>query len=192
MIKNLLKIFLFEKKILSIYFIYISLIFLASLIFAFAFAEKFYVVDINNNLIIRNITFGFGNVIDNLYNHNSYFETINGTKHFLTKMPGIPFFYLTILKISKNYFFFVCFKNIIIFSLYFFLSYYLSKDFKVSKTFYFLILIPIIVPYNFSVSLNYVYEDNLISIFLPLLFLSLIAKNNNRFFIIISMYLQII
>ena len=188
MIKNLLKIFLFEKKILYIYFIYISLIFFASLIFAFAFSGKFYVADINNNLIIKNITFGFGNVIDNLYNHNSYFETIDGTKYFLTKMPAIPFFYWAILKISKNYFFFVCFKNIIIFSLYFFLSYYFSKDFKVSKIFYLLLLIPVIVPYNFNVSLNYVYEDNLISIFLPLLFLSLISKNNNRVFIISTIF----
>lgn len=184
--KNLLKIFLLKKKIFYIYLIYISFIFLASLIFAFIFSKKFYVSDINNNLIIKNITFGFGNVIDNLYNHNSYFETIDGIKYFLTKLPGIPFFYWTILKISKNYFFFVSFKNILIFSLYFFLSHYFSKDFKDSRTFYFLLLIPIIVPYNFNVSLNYVYEDNLISIFLPLLFLSLISKNNNRIFIIPS------
>jgi len=102
--KNLLKFFLFKKKILYIYFFYISLIFLASLIFAFTFSGKFYVADINNNLIIKNITFGFGDIIDNLYNYNSNFETIDGTKYFLTKMPGIPFFYWTISNSSKPFF----------------------------------------------------------------------------------------
>ena len=98
-------------------------------------------------------------------------------------MPALPILYWTILKISKSYFFFICVKNIIIFTIYFFLSYYLSKNFK-KKTFYLLLLVPIIIPYNFNVSLNYVYEDNLISIFLPLLFLSLININNNKIFII--------
>jgi hypothetical protein len=42
------------------------------------------------------------------------------------------------------------------------------------------LLVPVIIPYNFNVVLNYVYEDNLIAIFLPLLFLSLISNNQYK------------
>jgi hypothetical protein len=38
-----------------------------------------------------------------------------------------------------------------------------------------------VIPYSFSVALNYVYEDNLIALLLPLLFLSLVSENKNRF-----------
>jgi hypothetical protein len=176
--------FVKKKNIYFIYFVYIIFIFFTSLIFSFFFSKKFIVADSDGDLIIKNITFGFGNLIDNLYNYNSYFEIIEGTKYFLTKMPALPILYWSILKISNNYIFFICVKNIIIFTIYFFLTYYLSKNFKKKKTFYLLLLVPIIIPYNFNVSLNYVYEDNLISIFLPLLFLSLININNNKIFII--------
>ena len=38
--------------------------------------------------------------------------------------------------------------------------------------------------YNFSVSLNYVYADSLLAIFIPLLYLSLISKSKNKILVL--------
>jgi hypothetical protein len=170
-----------RKNLLIIYLFYIGSVSLAALLFAFLFQEKFHVMDQNYNIIIENISFEFGELIKNFYYTGNYFQIKNGIKFYLNKLPAIPFVLLFILKISLKYYFVVIFKNIIIFTLYFFICYSLLKDFKNKFLFIIIIIIPIIIPYNFLVSLNYVYEDNLIAIFLPLLYLSLISKNKNKF-----------
>ena len=170
-----------RKNLLFIYLFYIVFISLSSFLFGFLFQKKFYVVDVNNNIILENISFEFGALIKNLFYSGEYFSVINNVKFHLNKLPAIPLLLLFICKISLNYFFVVIFKNIITFSLYFLFSYFLTKDFKNKILFYLILIIPIIIPYSFSVALNYVYEDNLVALFLPLLFLSLVSKNKNRF-----------
>jgi hypothetical protein len=170
-----------RKNLFIIYLFYIGLVSLAAFLFAFLFQEKFHVMDQNYNIIIENISFEFGELIKNLYYTGNYFQIINGIKFYLNKLPAIPFVLLFIFKISLKYYFVVIFKNIIIFTLYFFICYSLLKDFKNKFLFIVIIIIPIIIPYNFLVALNYVYEDNLIAVFLPLLYLSLISENKNKF-----------
>ena len=140
-------------------------------------------MDVNNNIILENITFEFGELIYNLYNSNGYYHTVNGIKYHLQKLPALPFLILFLSKISLNYFFILIFKNIIVFSIYFLFSYFLTRDFKNKVLFYIILAVPIFIPYNFSVALNYVYEDNLIAILLPLLFLSLVSNSKFRFYI---------
>tara|TARA_S200000501_G_scaffold378336_1_gene440419 strand:- start:1579 stop:2877 length:1299 start_codon:yes stop_codon:yes gene_type:complete len=171
------------KIILFIYLFYIFVIAFCSFLFAYMFSSKFEVMDIHNNIILKNITFEFGELIYNLFNSNGYHHTVNGIKYYLQKLPAVPFLILFLSKISLNYFFILIFKNIIVFSIYFLFSYLLTKDFKNKILFYFILAVPICIPYNFSVALNYVYEDNLIAIFLPILFLSLVSKNKFRFYI---------
>jgi hypothetical protein len=138
-------------------------------------------MDINHNIIIENIAFEFGELIKNLYYSGEYFSVVNNVKFQLIKLPAVPLLLLFICKISLNYFFVVIFKNIITFSLYFLFSYSLTKNFKSKILFLLILIVPIVIPYSFSVALNYVYEDNLIALFLPLLFLSLVSENKNRF-----------
>ena len=171
------------KKIFLIYLIYISLIAFCSFLFAHLFSNKHDVMDADNQIILKNIFFGFGELIDNLFNSNGYYHTVNGIKYYLQKLPAVPFLLLFVSKISLNYFFILIFKNIIVFSIYFLFSYFLIKDFKNFILFYFILAIPICIPYNFSVALHYVYEDSLLAIFLPILFLSLISKNKYRFYV---------
>ena len=172
---------MFNRKILlAIYIFYIVFISLSSFLFAFLFQKKFYVMDVNHNIILENITFEFGELIKNLFYSGEYFSVINNVKFQLMKLPAIPLLLLFICKISLNYFFVVIFKNIITFSLYFLFSYFLTKDFKNKILFFLILIVPIIIPYSFSVALNYVYEDNLIALLLPLLFLSLVSENKNR------------
>ena len=170
-----------RKNLFIIYLFYIAFVSLSAFLFAFLFQEKFHAMDQNYNIIIENLSFEFGGLIKNLFYAGNYYQIINGIKFYLIKLPAIPFLLLFIFKISLNYYFIVIFKNIIIFTLYFFFCYSLLKDFKNKILFIAIIIIPVIVPYNFLVALNYVYEDNLIAIFLPLLFLSLISENKKKF-----------
>jgi len=170
-----------RRNLLVIYIFYIAFISLSSFLLAFLFQKKFYVMDINHNIIIENITFEFGALIKNLFYSGEYFSVNDNVKFHLNKLPAIPLLLLFICKISLNYFFVVIFKNIITFSLYFLFTYFLTKDFKNKIIFYLILIIPIVIPYSFSVALNYVYEDNIIALLLPLLFLSLVSENKNRF-----------
>lgn len=170
-----------RKNLLFVYLFYITFICLSSFLFGFLFQKKFHVMDVNNNIILENISFEFGALIKNLFDSGEYYSVIDNVKFHLNKLPAIPLLLLFICKISLNYFFVVISKNFITFSLYFLFSYFLIKDFKNKILFYLILIIPIVIPYSFSVALNYVYEDNLIALFLPLLFLSLVSKNQNRF-----------
>jgi hypothetical protein len=170
-----------RKNLLTIYLFYISFVSSSAYLFAFLFQEKFHVMDQNYNIIIENLSFEFGGLIKNLFYYGNYYQIINGIKFYLIKLPAIPLLLFFLFKISLNYYFIVIFKNIIIFTLYFFFCYALLKDFKDKILFIAILIIPAIIPYNFLVTLNYVYEDNFIAIFLPLLFVSLISENQKKF-----------
>ena len=172
------------KKIIFLYFVYILIIIICSYIFAYLFSNKFDVVDSNKLIILENISYEFGELINNLYNSKGYYHTVNGIKYYLLKLPAIPLLILFLSKISLNFYFIVIAKNFIIFSIYFLMTYLLLKDFRNKYFFFITLIVPICIPYNFSVALNYVYEDNLIAVFLPLLFLSLLSKSSYRFYII--------
>ena len=76
------------------------------------------------------------------------------------------------------------FKNIIFFSIYFFILFQFIKSFNIKINFLLLLLIPILCnPYNFTVLLNFVYEDFVIAILIPSLFLSIISKNKFKYII---------
>lgn len=170
-----------RRSLFFIYIFYISFISLSAFLFGFLFQKKFYVMDVNNNIILANIAFEFGELIKNLFYSGEYLSVAHNVKFHLMKLPAVPLLLLFICKISLNYFFVVIFKNIITFSIYFLFSYFLIKDFKNKTLFFLVLIIPIVIPYSFSVALNYVYEDNLIALFLPLLFLSLVSENKKRF-----------
>jgi hypothetical protein len=174
--------FIKKKEILKIYLGYIIFIAISSIVFSFLYVYKFPdQVDNNKNIILVNIPFFFGDLINNLVNKNLYVQKIYDIDFHLARHPFLPVFLSILFKVSKNIFFIITTKNIIIFSLYFYCCYNLLLKNK-NTIFLFLItlLVPIIIPYNFNVALNYVYEDNLIAIFLPLLFLSLISNNQYK------------
>jgi len=169
------------RKLFITYLFYISFISISAFLFAFVFQEKFYIMNQNSDIIIENIPFELGELLKNLFYEGNYFKIVNGIKFYLVKLPATPLLLLFLLQISLNYFFIIIFKNIIIFTLYFFFCYFLLKDFKNKFLFFFIVIAPIFIPYNFLIALNFVYEDNLIAIFLPLLFLSLISESKKKF-----------
>ena len=170
-VKYLLNHETIRGNIYLIYLLYISIIIFCSFLFAYIFSSNFDVINKHNEIIL-----------ENMYDNKGYFHTVNDVKFYLTKLPVVPLLIWSISKISLNYFFIIILKNFIIFSIYFYFLYKLLGKFNNNYFFLLILFVPILIPYNFSVSLNYVYEDNIISIFLPLLFLSLISENHNRFY----------
>jgi hypothetical protein len=170
--------FIKKKEILKLYLIYIIFITVSSIAFSFLYFNKFPdQIDNNKDIILVNIPFFFGDLINNLVNKNLYIQKIHDVDFYLARHPFLPVFLSILFKVSKNIFFIITAKNIIIFSLYFYCCYkLLLKNKNTFFLFLIILLVPIIIPYNFIVALNYVYEDNLIAIFLPLFFLSLISN----------------
>ena len=171
------------KKInlLKIYLVYISFVVICSIIFSFLYIQRFpNQIEIHTyNVIIKNIPFFFGDLIYNLVYENRYTQEINGINFYLARHPVLPIFLATLLKISKNFFLFVIAKNIITFTIYFIFSYiFLLNNKNKILTFILILLVPVVIPYNFNVALQYVYEDSLLAIILPLLLLNLISKGS--------------
>lgn len=173
-----------KRNIYKIYFIYIIFIILSSLLFCFLFLKSYPYNLINKDfdVIIADIPFRLGSLISNLVNKNQYVQNLYGIEFYLAKQPALPILLSILFKISKNFFFIIISKNVIMFTIYFFIS-YISLLKNRNKIFFFLLvlIIPAFVPYNFFVALNFVYEDNLTAIFLPLLFILLFSQHNYKF-----------
>ena len=121
------------------------------------------------------IPFAFGNLINNLFYQNNYTLNDWGMKMHVARLPVVPYLISSLYFFFKNIYFFLIFKNIIFFSIYFFILFQFIKSFNIKINFLLLLLIPILCnPYNFTVLLNFVYEDFVIAILIPSLFLSII------------------
>jgi hypothetical protein len=173
------------KKInlLKIYLVYISFVVICSIIFSFLYIQRFpdQIESHTYNVIIKNIPFFFGDLIYNLVYENRYIQEINGINFYLARHPVLPIFLATLLKISKNFFLFVIAKNIVTFTIYFIFSYiFLLNNKNKILTFILILFVPVVIPYNFNVALQYVYEDCLLAIIVPLLLLNLISKNKYK------------
>lgn len=175
-----------KKEIFYIYFLYIGLIVFTSIIYGYLLNSKFQIYDSSYNIILKNVSFSNGELIYNLiYNSKYSVNYYNNLDFFLAKTPAIPFLIFFLTLFSKNFFYVIIFKNLIIFTIYFYFVYKILLWEKVKIYFFLLILIiPIIIPYNFSVSLNFFYEDSLIAILLPLLFLALITTYQHKYLLI--------
>ena len=174
-----------KKKILVCYLIYLLFIIISSTIYGFLLNLKVNIYDDNLNIIFNNIPFSNGELIYNLYYNSKYYNNFNNIVFYLLKTPAIPFLITFLAFFSKNFFFILIFKNIIIYTFYFHFVYRIIIDQNREILIFVLILIiPLIIPYNYSVSLNFFYEDSLIAILLPLLFLALITNYRHKYLLI--------
>ena len=177
-----------------LYLIYLLCIaFSTAIIFLDQYISKFIIADENNNIILKNITFGHGPLIHNFFYNNNFSQNIDGIDFILKKTFALPFIIYLLSKISLNIYFIVITKNLFLYSIYFFISLKFFNSLKIEK-FYFilLIIIPIFIPYNFYVSLNFNFEDCLLSILIPCLYLVLITNNFKNRLLISSFMIFII
>ena len=168
----------YTNKIRFVYILFLLLVSLLSLIFTYYLILKIpYLVDKNNDLIISNIPFGYGPLIENLYNGNGYIKLWNGADNYLSRLPFLPIFETIILKFTLNIYGFLLIKNLIFFSFYFYFAHLYSNSQNKSHI-CFLVIISIIFYnlYNLTTNLNFIFADTFIGIFLPTIFLILNTK----------------
>lgn len=171
-----------RNKLFLFYCIYIVLISLCSIIYGYFLNQNYPIFDEDLNIIFKNIPFSNGDLIYNLYFNNKYFTKINEITFFLQKTPFVPYLIYFISQLSTNFYFIIVCKNIIIFSFYFLIVYEALKVTNKNVLFFLIILfIPLMLPYNFGVALNFFYEDSIIAILLPSAFLILLTNNKIKY-----------
>jgi hypothetical protein len=168
------------NNLLFVYFIYLLLIGLSSFIFLNYFIIDFNIVNNDNEIILKNISFGHGPLIHNLFYNGEFKQNLDGVDFYLKKTFALPYIIFLLSKISLNIYFVVISKNLILYSIYFFVCVKFLRYSKSSiKKLLILILIPIFIPYNFYVSLNFNFEDCLLAILIPCLYISLVSSKWN-------------
>jgi len=185
MIINLLKKidYIYEKKLFVIYLLFFILILLLSSIFGHAYLDKFPIqFDSNNQLILKNLPFGYGGLVESLFNEGKYEqEWYGGVQSYLVRFPLLPLLVTGLLKISQNFYFLIITKNIIFFTIFFFISHYSLRSLNKSYiTFLFLLSLILYNYYNLIVIMAFDYTDGIIAILLPCTFLILISRINKK------------
>ena len=110
--------FIFKKNV-------IFFLFLIILIFFYSFFSylKFNNIDLEYEKILKSIfvhlndfgeiSFSYGEIIQNILENNEYYWSVEDVKLFTAKPPLIPFVIIVLEKFTNNYFLIFFFKNII-------------------------------------------------------------------------------
>ena len=167
-----------------LYTLFLSFILLLS----FLFYEKFIIIhpeliDVNGNLIYAALPFEYGKLIENLITNNQYFSKIERIDFYLNRLPVFPFIIYIINLFSTKLLNIIIIKNIIFFSIIFFILFSLAKE-KGYKLKSFLLLLTIFFynPFNLKIITNFVYADYIVSILLPALFLIIVSNIKKKYF----------
>ena len=170
---------------LKIYFIFIFITFVISAIFTHLLIQAYPdLITSNNNLQIKNIPFGYGDLIYNLVNTKQYVTEEFGVEMYLSRLPVLPIIISFFYTISKNIYFIVIVKNIILFSVFFYCAIIFTFSHKLQKKHLILLLIIFLYnPYNLIVNLNFLYADFLIGVLVPSLFLMCVSTNKSKYLI---------
>jgi hypothetical protein len=181
-----------QKTLLSIYFFFLLLIILSSLLFLFFFIKNYNLVDNNYNLILRNVTFDHGQLLENIFYKKKYQQNFLGINFYVMILPVLPLLITFLGKISLNVFSIILIKNIFFFSFSFYIIYKCLSSLKM-KIFHLALFLLLIFynPYNLFVQMQIVYADTITASLLPLLFLLLVSDYQKKI-IFISIILFIL
>ena len=187
-------------KILFIYFFFILITLFISIFFSLFFFKQFpsFFEDNSFEIIPSKIPFGYGNLLNNLFENNLYAnsenfllvketEIISSYKidFVLKKLPFFSLILYFLLSISKNIFFLVITKNIIFFSIFFSTAYFALKSLNLKiYQFILIILLFLFIPYNVKTFSEISYADSISSVLLACLYLLLISKIRVKFHLI--------
>ena len=164
-------------SIFSLYIIFLILTISISIVFYSKIILLYpEIVDVDGNIIYKNIPFEYGSLLENLVNYKRYFSKINimgnPIDFYLNRMPILPHLFLFASLFSTKLLFFIISKNIVFFSIIFFTVLQFTKD-KNYNFFSFLIIILIFFynPFNLKIIINFMYADFITSILIPILFI---------------------
>ena len=171
-------------NLVFLYTLFLSFVLLLS----FLFYEKFIIIhpeliDIDGNLIYKNLPFEYGKLIENIIKNNEYFSKIYNINFYLNRLPVFPFIIYLINLFSTKLLNIIIIKNIIFFSIIFFICFSFAKEksYKI-KSFLLLLVIFFYNPFNLKIITNFVYADYIVSILLPALFIIIISSIKKKYF----------
>ncbi len=149
-------------------------------------------IDQFNNMNFSALPFDHNELTVNLINTNQYFQTYDGQfpelgdlKFYTGKYPLVSITISSIAKISENYYFIIIVKNLVFFSIVFWISYNYSK-YSGKKYLNFFVILTFLFynPYNFAVASAWIFEDFACALLLPSLYLILVSKSPTRYLIV--------
>ena len=172
-----------QTNISIIYLFFTISIIIFSSIYCYLSISKFGIADENLEIIFKKLQFDFGNLSHNFYFNNEFLQKRNNVDYYLFKSPALPFLIVNLAKISNNIYFIYITKNLITYSILFFSLFYFLKRFdKNIFLFIFILMLFTLNPYNTHVGLNIFFEDNLIALLLPSLFLIINCVETKKFY----------
>ena len=97
----------YKNRYLYIYFIFILIISLLSVLFTYFLVDKFpNVFDENKKLVLLQMQFDYGKLVNNIFYKGSYIQKYNDIDSFLVRLPFLPLVTSYIGKLTLNIYFF--------------------------------------------------------------------------------------
>ena len=175
-----------------LYIFLVFLVLLANFYFSYSYINKFpHIVDPQNNIILENLGFNFGQILFNLKNGEGLKASYFGIDYYVSRMPLLP---LTISFlhnfISQNFYVILLIKNLFFFTVIFLL---LSSFKKQNKNLFVLVSLLILLynPHNLITSLSFNFEEGLLNYLIIILFITILSDFRLKF-IIISIVISLI
>lgn len=175
-------------QILITYFGFLLIVSLPAIYYVILYVETSpNLINDENQIILKNLKFDYGSLLNNLYYNNSYVQKLKNfdLDFHLARMPFYPVLLWSLSKISLNFYFIFFSKNLLTFSLLFFCVFIFLKN--IDKTLLSLILflgLFIYNPYNLHILFSLDFADTIISILFPLVLLFGLNRDFKYFFIL--------
>ena len=132
-----------KYSILLIYLFFSLSVAVVSSIYCHLFINKFDIIDLNNQLVLKKLAFDYGPLTHNIfYNSEFSFVDSDGIVYYLKRLPMFPILIVSLAKISTNIFFIFIAKSLILYSTFFFCTLFTIKDINVKIFFLFLLFLP--------------------------------------------------
>ncbi len=179
---------LMSKKKINI--IHLYLVFIVTVgILTYLYGSKIltihpHYIDQYKNMVFSSLPFDHDELTINLINSKKYFLTyselfpeLGNMKFYNAKYPLTSILISSLSLISKNFYFIIISKNLIFFSITFWIAYYYVKyENNDYKNFLIILLLIFYNPFNFHVASNWYFEDFASALILPGLYLIVISK----------------
>ena len=169
---NIKKINLTGYNLFYLYLLFVFIILIINFIFSYLYTVKFpNIVGDNNQFILENVGFNFGQIMKNLELGNGLKATYFGIDYYVSRMPLLPLvLHFLYNYVSENFYVILFVKNIFFFSIIFFILVNLT----IKNKFLFLLISLMIFlynPHNLITTLSINFEEGILNYLIIILFL---------------------
>ena len=169
---NIKKINLTGYNLFYLYLLFVFIILIINFIFSYLYTVKFpNIVGDNNQFILENVGFNFGQIMKNLELGNGLKATYFGIDYYVSRMPLLPLvLHFLYNYVSENFYVILFVKNIFFFSIIFFILVNLT----IKNKFLFLLISLMIFlynPHNIITTLSINFEEGILNYLIIILFL---------------------